>query len=279
MKIFLAVFDGYKLSDSTMQYSIQLAQATEAHLIGVFLDDFFYRSYNVRSAVGASGNLDKAIQELDEKDKKKRDSSVLLFQKQCNKAGIKYSVHRNTNVAIQELKHQSMFADLIIVSENETFTKYKEKSPTRFIKDILGDIQCPVMVVPGKYRAVDKVVLLYDGRPSALYATKLFSYLFGNIPDLSIEVFTVNEPSQNLRLPENKLMREFIKGHFPKARFKVVKGNAEEQIVGYLRNHRENELVVLGAYRRSELSRWFKTSMADILMKELDTPLFIAHHS
>jgi hypothetical protein len=48
--------------------------------------------------------------------------------------------------------------------------------------------------------------------------------------------------------------------------------------VGHLRNHKENELVILGAYRRSELSRWFKTSMADTLMKELDTPLFIAHN-
>jgi nucleotide-binding universal stress UspA family protein len=57
-----------------------------------------------------------------------------------------------------------------------------------------------------------------------------------------------------------------------------VKGNPEEQVLGYLRNHKENELVVLGAYRRSELSRWFKNSMADTLMKELDTPLFIAHN-
>ncbi|MCY7292483.1 MAG: universal stress protein, partial [Ferruginibacter sp.] len=60
--------------------------------------------------------------------------------------------------------------------------------------------------------------------------------------------------------------------------YNVVKGDAEEKIVENLRNHKENELVVLGAYRRSELSRWFKTSMADLLMRELDTPLFIAHH-
>jgi len=73
-------------------------------------------------------------------------------------------------------------------------------------------------------------------------------------------------------------MREFIKRHFPKANYIVVKGGVEEQITGHLRNHKENELVVLGAYRRSELSRWFKTSMADTLMKELDTPLFIAHN-
>lgn len=73
-------------------------------------------------------------------------------------------------------------------------------------------------------------------------------------------------------------MREFIKRHFPKAKYIVAKGQAEEQILGHLRYHKGNEMVVLGAYRRSEISRWFKTSMADTLMQELDTPLFIAHN-
>jgi nucleotide-binding universal stress UspA family protein len=73
-------------------------------------------------------------------------------------------------------------------------------------------------------------------------------------------------------------MKEFIKRHFPKAVFMVAKGDAEEQIHAYLQNDKENELVVLGAYRRSEMSRWFKVSMADILMKQLNVPLFIAHN-
>ena len=139
-------------------------------------------------------------------------------------------------------------------------------------------MQCPVLVVPNAFKMVDKIVLLYDGGPSALYAVKMFSYLFGDLQDLPIEVYTVKDHDiLSLRLPDNKLMREFIKRHFSKATFTVVKGDAEKQIQSYLRYHKENELVVLGAYRRSELSRWFKTSMADILMKELDTPLFIAH--
>jgi hypothetical protein len=36
--------------------------------------------------------------------------------------------------------------------------------------------------------------------------------------------------------------------------------DAEEQVLGHLRYHKGDELVVLGAYRRSEISRWFKTS-------------------
>ena len=278
MKKFLAVFDGYKMSKSTLDYAIQMAQVTKAHLVGVFLDEFIYRTYSVTKIIKTYEDYDSVIKKLDAKDKVKRDNAAIQFQKACEKAKITFSIHRDKSIALQELKHESMFADLIIINEYETFTKYKEQLPTRFIKDLLGDVQCPVLVVPNAFKQVDKIVLLYDGGPSALYAVKMFSYLFGNFQDLPVEVYTVNDRMENLRLPDNKLMREFIKSHFPKATYTVAKGNAEEQILGYLCNRKENELVVLGAYRRSELSRWFKTSMADILMRELYTPLFIAHN-
>jgi nucleotide-binding universal stress UspA family protein len=278
MKKFLAVFDGYKMSKSTLNYAIQLSQVTNAHLVGVFLDEFIYRSYNVVKVIKTNKDYDAVIKKLDAEDKKKRDDAAQQFQKACTRAGIHYSIHRDKSIALQELKHESMFADLVIINEYETFTKYKEELPTHFMKDLLGDVQCPVLVVSNKFKPLDKIVLLYDGGPSSLYAIKMFSYLFGNFQDLPVEVYSVNERIANLRLPDNKLMREFIKRHFPKATYNVVTGEAEEQILGYLRNHKENELVVMGAYRRSELSRWFKTSMADTLMRKLDTPLFIAHN-
>ncbi len=279
MKKFLAVFDGYKMSKSTMEYAVQLTKAADAHLVGVFLDEFIYRSYSAYKVLTTYENYEAIMNELDAKDKKKRDEAVMQFQQACGKAAIRFSIHRDKNIAIQELKQESMFADLIIINENETFSKFREKPPTRFIKDLLSDVQCPVLLVPAASKPIDKILLLYDGRPSSLFAVKMFSYLFGNLHDLPVEVYTVKDHDMaTLRLPGNKLMREFIKRHFPNANYTIVKGSAEEQIVGQLRNHKENELVVLGAYQRSELSRLFKSSMADILMKELETPLFIAHN-
>ena len=279
MKKFLAIIDGFKISKSTIEYSIQLAQAAEAHLVGVFLDDNIYRSFSAYKIMTTYKDFDKVISGLDEKDKKKRDAAVVQFQKACEKGKISFSIHRDKNIALQELKHESMFADLIIINENETLTRIKEHPPTRFIKDLLGDVQCPVLVVPNAFKAIEKIVLLYDGGPSGLFAIKMFSYLFGNLQDLPVEVLTVKSKlKSNLHLPDNKLMREFINMHYPKATITVTSGHIEEQITAYLKNHKENELVVLGAYRRSELSRLFKTSMADVLMKELSTPLFIAHN-
>jgi nucleotide-binding universal stress UspA family protein len=279
MKKFLAVFDGYKMSESTMKYAIQLTKLTGAHLIGVFLNEFIYHSYSAYEVMTTYKNYDEVLKELDAKDVQKREEAALEFQKTCEKEGIRFSIHKNKNIAIQELKHESMFADLIIINQSETFTKYKELLPTRFIKDLLGDVQCPVLVVPPVFKPIDKIILLYDGAPAGLHAIKMFSYILGNPQDLPVEVFTVKEQKkQNLHLPDNKLMREFIKRHFPKATFMVAKGDAEIEISNYLRNHSAHELVVLGAYQRSELSRWFKISMADILMKEVNMPLFIAHN-
>ena len=173
MKKFLGVFDGFKMSKSTLGYSIQIAREANAHLVGVFLDEFIYRSYNVYNVLKTVENPYDEIKRLDERDKQKRDASVALFEKACQEAGITYSVHRDKNIALQELKHESMFADLIIINENETFNKKKEALPTAFIKDLLGDVQCPVMLVPAVYRAIDKILLLYDGGPSALYAIKM----------------------------------------------------------------------------------------------------------
>lgn len=279
MKKFLAVFDGYKISKSTMAYAVELSDTANAHLVGVFLDEFIYHSYNPVAIYKTYEKPEEVIKQLDEKDKMKRDDAVLQFQKTCEKAKINFSIHRDRSIALQELKLESMFADLIIINEHEKFTQVEEKLPSRFMKELLADVQCPVLVVPENYKPIDKIVLLYDGEPSSVYAVKMFSYLLNQFKGVPVEVFTVNNWKTDLHLPDNKLMREFIKRHFPEATYTVTKGDAEEQILGFLNNHKENELVVLGAYRRREISRWFKTSMADILMKELDTPLFIAHNN
>lgn len=278
MKKYLAAFDGYKFSKSTLNYAVQLAQLTDAHLTGVFLDEFIYNTYDLNKIYKTYKNPEAMIKKMDAADEEKRNNAVKLFQQVCSKANIHFNIHRDKKIAIQELKHESMFADLVIINKHETFTRYKQKAPTSFIKDLLGDVQCPVLVVPDAFISIDKVIILYDGKPASLHALKMFSYLFENLKQLPVEVFTVNDYlTANLRLPDNKLMREFTKRHFPGAAITVADGAAEEQIVGYLRNHKENELIVLGAYQRSELSRFFKMSMADTLMKELDTPLFIAH--
>jgi nucleotide-binding universal stress UspA family protein len=280
MKKIIAVIDGLKYSESTTDYAVHFAKQTGAYMVGVFLDDFTYHSYKIYDLVNEQGGIsEEKVARLDKKDEEIREESTGKFSKACQAAGINYAIHHDRNIAIQELLHESIFADLLIIENKETLTHYEEKLPTRFVRNLLSEVQCPVLVVPKNYNPIDKVILLYDGEPGSVYAIRTFSYVFSGVADMNIEVLSVKTIRESRHVPDNRLMKEFMKRHFPNAKFTVLKGDAEAEIVKYLKGNDENLLVVLGAYNRGMVSRWFRPSMADILMEEINKPLFIAHHS
>jgi nucleotide-binding universal stress UspA family protein len=246
--------------------------------VGVFLDDSLYTSFKIYDLIAKEGVSQDKLNKLQAKDTATRAATSANFEKACQEKGLEYTLHHDRNIALQELKHESIYCDLLVIDAKETLTHYAEKLPTRFIRDLLTDTQCPVLIVPQKYRPIEKVVLLFDGEPSSVHAIKMFSYLLPQLSNLDTEVISVKTPETSLHIPDNKLMKEFMKRHFPKATYTVVKGWAEEEIVKLLQKQTKNTLVVLGAYRRGTVSRWFRESMADTLMKECKLPLLIAHN-
>lgn len=277
MKKITAAFDGLKFSRSTSDYAIWLAKQTNTHLVGVFMDDRSYTSYKFYDLISKEGMTEDQLKKLEEKDKVSRATAAETFETSCQASGLEYTIHHDRNIALQELKHESIYTDLLVIDSKETLTHYKEAAPTRFIRELLSDVQCPVLIAPKKYRPIDKIILLYDGEPSSVHAIKMFSYILPQLKHLNTEIISVNPVNATLHLPDNKLMKEFIKRHYPNAKYTVMKGSAEDEIVSYLKQTTESAMVILGAYRRGSVSRWFRESMADTLMKELKLPLFIAH--
>lgn len=93
-KKFLAVFDEFKFSESTMDYAIQLTKESDAFLVGIFLDEFIYRSYNV-SETATSYKDEQILKQVNTKDKENRDEAVKQFERGCSDAGIHYSYRRS----------------------------------------------------------------------------------------------------------------------------------------------------------------------------------------
>jgi nucleotide-binding universal stress UspA family protein len=277
MKKILAAFDGLKYSQATCDYALYLSRLTRAHLVGVFLDDRTYTGFKIYEAIGKEGVSERRLQELQNVDKERRAKAAVQFRESCARASVDFTLHHDRNVAIHELKHESIYTDLLIIDSRETLTHYTEKLPTRFVRELLIDTQSPVLLVPGKFKTPDRIVLLYDGEPSAVFAIKMFSYLLPQLKSLPVEVVSVNPVNRSLHLTDNKLMKEFMKRHYPDASFTVLKGLPEEEILRHLESMKGNPLLVLGAYRRGAVSRLFRESMADTLMKNLKLPLFVAH--
>lgn len=277
MKKIAAVFDGLRFSESTLQYTITLAKRDGAHITGLFLDDFTYNSFNMYRLI-RDGATPEEIADFEIRDKIKRDTAGRHFEATCQKAGLSCNVHHDKNVAIQDVLHESIYADLMIVGTHETFVQDEQSPPTRFIRDLLAEVQCPVLLVPLEYTDIQKTVFLYDGEPSSVHAIKMAGYLIPWMKTLQVEILSINDRNTGNHLDDNHLIKEYTKRHFPDTIFKVMQGQPENEIVNHLNLQPANTLVVLGAYQRSTVSRWFHTSLADVLMEKLKLPLFIAHN-
>jgi nucleotide-binding universal stress UspA family protein len=274
-----AAFDGLKFSKSTKDYAIYLAKENgNTHVTGVFVEDFTYHSYKVADILDEGELYEQKMQVLEAQDNEKRDESVRAFQSECKKEGLHFSIHRDRSIAIQELLHESIYSDMMIINGNESFHQMKTGAPASVLKDLLSEVQSPVLVVPNEFSPVEKIVLLYDGEPSSVYASKMFSYIMPGLKEVKTEIVSVTDKAENPILPDSKLMKEFIKTHYPEASVKVLKGDPQKEIATYLKQQEKHVMIVLGAYRRGMVSRWFRPSMADHLMQGFNMPLFIAHN-
>jgi nucleotide-binding universal stress UspA family protein len=275
MNKIIVALDPLRYNWPTATYAVGLARENCAHLVGVFLEDFTYHSYNAYDLVGSEGfnAVDEDI--FEQKDLEVRQKAVKSFTDICTRQEIKYSVHHDRNIAIRELIHESVYADLLIVSSEETIIHYAENPPTTFIRSLLAEAKCPVHVVPAPPVTPASIVFLYDGSPCSVEAIRSFCHVFHSSLSLPLNVVTVNEPAQH---SGKRLLGEMLAAHFSNVRYTSLVGHPKTEITNYLKNHEKAALVVLGAYSRGTLSRWFKRSMADALMEELRVPLFIAHN-
>ncbi|MHA4842854.1 universal stress protein [Flavitalea antarctica] len=276
MKKFLAVFDGFNLSQSTLEYAIYLTKLANANLVGVFLDEAFYRNYDIAGVIKNVPDYESAIHLLDEKDAKKRAQSVEDFERACSEAKISFTVHRDESIAQQELRHESLFADLIIINRRESFAPVREQLPTGIIRDLLKHAYCPVILAPGNFQPIENITFLYDGSSASVIAIKMFSYLFGDCLNLPIQVFTLNI-NQQPELPDGKFIHEYMNDHFPEAEFILAQGHSAGHILDYLRQRKDTWLIILGAYSRNKVSLLFRPSLADAIMQEISSPIFTTH--
>lgn len=278
MNKIIAAFDGLKPIEPTSDYAVYLSTLLKSHLTGVFLDDNSYTSYKIYDLVFDQGVSEKKLHQLKDNDNHKRRASAVDFNQICTENKLSFNIHHDRNIALSELLHESIFADLLILNKSTTFNHHEEKYPSRFLQDVLSNAQCPVFLTPDSFKEFQKVIFLFDGKSSSVYALKMFSYIMSPHINMPIEVISVKPMEDNAHLPENKFLKELMKRHFSNISFTVLKGIPEIEIIKHLQNESLSFVTVIGAYRRSKLSRWFRSSMADALVNAFEMPLFIAHN-
>lgn len=206
-----------------------------------------------------------------------RKSHFPVFEETCAGRGIRAQVIRsNTHKPAQRMVAESRFADCMIIQADLTFNSTYEGTPSGFAKAVLAGAECPVLIAPPAFNAIDEIIFTYDGSRSALFAIKQFTYLFPQLADKKAILLEVNETGDSQVLEKDKIA-SLLKMHYSGIGFQVLQGRPGEELFKYLLN-KKNSFVVMGAFGRGMFSELFKPSTARLMLGTICCPFFIAHH-
>lgn len=279
MENILLAIDATSLDMSALDFACYLGRLTHSKVTGVFLENLVDNEKPVFRRMHGTTYVDWDIDENSPEMKEKRDridANILLFREACEKRSVSYRIHRDEGVPAAEMISESRYADIIVTDAATSFRRVFEGSPTRFVKDLLKDAECPVIIAPEHFDGIDSIVFAYDGSRSAAFAMKQFTYLFPEFDDKKVIVFHVDE-KETWTEDEKQKLTGWLQNHYSAIGFEKAGGDAGYELFSYL-FRKKNIFIVMGAYGRSAFSRFFKHSRADLLVKTITQPIFIAHY-
>lgn len=273
MKKILLAFDGTHYSQAALDFACQLHQQSPIFLTGAFLPQVDYSalwSYSVGSEAGTP------IPSVEESTSREIHQNTSRFTDYCKQHGIPFKIHRAyMNFALPELKKESRFADLLIVSSQEFYKQAGTGLSNYYLKNILHQLECPLIVMPEKKVNGGNNIIAYDGSASAMYAIKQFTYLF---PEWTNNPTTIvyATPQQGTEWPYETEVREFISSHFKNVTWQRLVISSSDFFTSWLMEN-NNSILVTGSFGRSGLSMLFRKSFVAEAINEHYMPVFIAH--
>ncbi|MEC5142478.1 universal stress protein [Chitinophaga sp. 212800010-3] len=202
-------------------------------------------------------------------------SHIRTFEETCEKKGIHATSKYLEEPTLQQLIKESKFADLIIADATVSHIPVAQDAPSTLLQELLASAQCPVVIAPSAFTPVNEVIFCYDGSASSIFAMKQFSYILPEFDNARATVLQIGK--EEISIDDKKRISKWLSRHFEYTDIITLKGDAEQQLFDYLLK-KKHAMVVMGAYGRSTLSRLFRHSYADLLIKTLAYPVFITHY-
>lgn len=273
MKKILLAFDGSHFSEAALDFAKKINDADPVMLAGAFLPQVDYA--NLWSMAQNQTQGPALLPLLEDSSSKEVQHNIKRFESYCRQNRIPFKTHATYfDFAMPELKKESRFADLMIVSSGEFYKQAGTDASNLYLKEILHDLECPLIVIPEKHVSPKSNILNYDGGSSSVYAIRQFASLF---PELAKHPTIIVHLADNKEeWPHHDQIKELVDVHFPQVTWQQLSVPSKDYFSSWLLEHRE-AILVSGSFGRSGLSMLFRKSFITDAINEHLMPVFIAH--
>lgn len=275
MKKVLVAFDGSAFSEGALQYACQVG-GMDALITGLFIEDLSYIGFT--SFFGEEFLvLDYDVNAKIQTEAETRiHQTIQLFEQKCKAANISYKVHFDKGVPVNELVKESWYADLIVIGYQTFFSNISKISSENFLKDVLAEAECPVVVVPEKYEEIKNIIFTSDGKKQSVYAIKQFTYLFPEFTKTKKTVLLSIIETKEKDTEQENLLKEYLTTHYPHIKYEQVSGRPDEEILHFAQSV-DSPFIVMGSYGKNVFSGFFHPSIAHRIIKNKNLPIFVSN--
>lgn len=274
MKKILLAFDGNHFSEAALDFARKINEKEPVLLVGAFLPQVDYAS--LWSFAGNETEGAKVIPLLEDSTSEEVQHNIHRFESYCRHNKISFQTHSSYfDFAMPELKKESRFTDLLIVSSQEFYKQAGTDLSNLYLKEILQDLECPMLVIPEKHVFPTANILMYDGSASSVFAIRQFAYLFPEWTNNPTTILYTTEKEGEAWPHENQI-KELIKAHFSQVNWELLVLPEKSMLSSWLMENQQ-AIIVSGAFGRSGLSMMFKKSFITDAINEHQLPVFISH--
>lgn len=272
--------DALNFNDRYLEFASYIARTGKAKLVGVFINSREIDDVTAVKPYGGQLYVEEIVRDVDER---RHTQEIIrkhteLFNKRCVENGVCGHVHVVSGNPLENALLECRYADILILDPAISFTEEK-KVPSKLVMQLLKQAECPVLIAPEEYNEIEEIVLAYDESKSSIFALKQFYYHMPELVKNKVTVLHVVDGQGSENVQAKRAFHEWLETNFHNVAFEQIEGSPKNALFDYFmeRNQSKKQMLVIGSFGRNFISTFFRQSTAELVLKAIDIPIFIAH--
>ena len=274
IKKILVAQDGSAFGSSALEYAIWCARKFGASLSGIHVVDIVMLEgpflHDLSASIGFEPNLNFSAK-MKEMLQAKSADILDSFESECAKAGVECETAVTTGLVAREISAHAKTADLVVMGTRGVNEEFERGLVGSVTEGVIRGSSKPVLVVPKKFKAPERLMLAYDSTPHASKAMNSAAE-WAMALGLPLTVVSVSvEQGSDEYLNEAK---DYLKGYKLATEFVQLIGDPPALIEQYYRE-KAFDLLFMGVTSHSRIVEMIFGSTTDEVMSSIEGPCFL----
>lgn len=284
IKRILVALDPDQDTPVATRYAAEVARRYDAEVSGLAVVDTGHiaREVGPGGAIGATYYMEQSRQRKVDEAREAGQTLVADFDKAIEEAGVRHGERVEEGVPAERVIEDMKYCDLLVIGRTPHFFYDQPKRETHTLAKIVKRGVSPVLVAGDQYRAVERVLVAYDGSDPAARTLQRFAQLqpFGR--ELSVELVNVHGGDTKGASRRSELLLrlgcQFLTAHgFERVTETSMADGAPAERLLEQADRVGADLIVAGAHSVSAVRRMTFGSTTHTLLKTCTIPLFLFH--